>query len=819
MTRIGDQPALETTASPTFLPLRSMAGVALASFSALLLELTLTRLFSVILFYHFAFLAISIALLGLGAGGVFSYLRRDWLARFGTRSLGAGCSMINALATLAMLEVVLHIPVTLELNGLNLLELTGVYLAPLISFFLTGLLLSAVFAREPQQIPLLYGADLAGGALACLALVPLLNELGAPGAVLFVSLTMALAGGVWALRPAHRKLAIAIAAGLVLVVAANRLWNFVDVVYAKGLRVGGTSKVEFARWNALSRVEVDRQPDGSKSVVIDADASTAIMNVDPFHWQGVWQHDLMAAPPSLANVLRPRGDYAIIGPGGGVDVLRAVANGSPRVTGIEINPIIADTIMRGRYEAYSFGLYKLPQVHLVVGDGRSFIRSAHEQYDVIEMTLVDTWASTAAGAFALSEGYLYTTEAFEQYFDHLKNDGFIAVTRWEFKEPREALRVVSVALEALRLLDVTGLARNFIVVSNGPLNEDGRSVTVLARKTAFTKGEEQQVIGHVGANPNLAIVYTPSAPGTGPFQRLIASADPAGFAATYPYNVAPVSDNAPFFFFTQKTSTLLRNPNVFGRPAARGPRGIDWKVGLGVVVLDAVLLISVVAVLALLILPLLLGRRRRSVAMGRLVYFVAIGLGYILVEITFVQRLVLFLGHPTYAITVVIFLLLAASGAGSLVSRRWPPGARTLHLPLGAIAAALLIYAFLLPRLLTSAVGLEFAIKLLVSAVILIPLGFVMGIPFPTGLRALAGHAAAMEDHAGPNTEATPLSGSSDNAVEWAWALNAAASVLGSVLAMFIAVNLGLTLTLACGLAAYLAAWALGGIWLRVRAV
>lgn len=819
MTRIGDQTALETTVTPTFLPLRSMAGVALASFSALLLELTLTRLFSVILFYHFAFLAISIALLGLGAGGVFSYLRRDWLARFGTRSLGAGCSMINALATLAMLEVVLHIPVTLELNGLNLLELTGVYLAPLFSFFLTGLLLSAVFAREPQQIPLLYGADLAGGALACLALVPLLNELGAPGVVLFVSLTMALAGGVWALRPAHRKLAIAIAAGLTLLVAANRLWNFVDVVYAKGVRVGGASKVEFARWNALSRVEVDRQPDGSKSVVIDADASTAIMNVDPFHWQGVWQHDLMAAPPSLANVLRPRGEYAIIGPGGGVDVLRAVANGSPSVTGIEINPIIANTIMRGRYEAYSFGLYKLPQVHLVVSDGRSFIRSAHEQYDVIEMTLVDTWASTAAGAFALSEGYLYTTEAFEQYFDHLKNDGFIAVTRWEFKEPREALRVVSVALEALRRQGVLGLSQNFMVVSNGPLDEDGRAVTVLAKKTAFTGSEEQQVAAHLAANPGLAIIYMPSSPGGGPFQRLIASADPASFAASYPYNVAPVSDNAPFFFFTLKPAMLLRSAHFFGRGTAHGAHGIDWKVGLGVVVLDAVLLISVVAVLALLVLPLLLGRRRRSVAMGRLLYFVAIGLGYILVEITFVQRLVLFLGHPTYAITVVIFLLLAASGAGSLVSRRWPPGARTLHLPLGAIAAALLIYVFLLPRLLTSAVGLEFTIKLLVSAIILIPLGFVMGIPFPTGLRALAGHAAAIEDHAGPNTEATPLSGSSDNAVEWAWALNAAASVLGSVLAMFIAVNLGLTVTLACGLAAYLAAWALGGIWLRVRAV
>jgi spermidine synthase len=718
--------------------------------------------------------------------------------------------MINALVTLAMLEVVLHIPVRLELTGANLIELTGIYLAPLLSFFLTGLLLSAVFAREAQQIPLLYGADLAGGALACLALVPVLNELGGPGAVLFVSLVMALAGTVWAWTRPSRNLALAIAAGIFLLTAANRVWNFVDVVYAKGIRVGSASRVEFAKWNALSRVEVDAKPDGSKAVVIDADASTAIVNIDPFHWQGVWQRDLMKAPPSVANILRPRGDYAIIGPGGGVDVLRAVANSSPGITGIEINPIIANTIMRGRYEAYSFGLYKLPQVHIVVGDGRSFVRSAHAQYDVIEMTLVDTWASTAAGAFALSEGYLYTTEAMEQYFDHLKDDGFVAITRWEFKQPREALRVVSVALEALHRLGVAGLSQNFIVVSDGPLDEDGRAVTVLAKKTSFAASEEQQVTAHLRANPNLNLIYMPSVPGNSAFSRLIASEDPARFAASYPYNVAPVSDDAPFFFFTLKPGALLRSALFYG--SGHG-RGIDWKVGLGVVILDAVLLISLVAVLALLVLPLILGGRHRLVPLGRLLYFVAIGLGYILVEITFVQRLVLYLGHPTYAITVVIFLLLASSGAGSLTSRRWPARAPTVHFVLGAIAAALLVYTFVLPPSLTSTVGLGFAIKLVISSVILIPLGFAMGVPFPTGLRALAGAAPDTRDHAGSRQESP--SNSSDSAVEWAWALNAAASVLGSVLAMFVAVNLGLTFTLGCGLAAYLAAWVLGGIWLR----
>src|SRR5271154_3048253 len=242
-----------------------------------------------------------------------------------------------------------------------------------------------------------------------------------------------------------RKFTLGLAAALLLLIAATRSGRLIDVVYAKGM-FRDKAWVEFARWNAISRVEVDRQG-GAKAVVIDADASTYIMNADPKQWQGsVWQHNLMSAPPALANVLRPHGQYAIIGPGGGVDVLRAVANGSPSVTGIEINPIIANTVMRDRYADYSKHLYDRPDVHIHVTDGRSYLRSTPQQFDVVQMTLVDTWASTAAGAFALSENNLYTVEAFREYFEHLKPDGMIAITRWEFQHPREALRVVAVAM-------------------------------------------------------------------------------------------------------------------------------------------------------------------------------------------------------------------------------------------------------------------------------------------------------------------------------------------------------------------------------------
>jgi len=775
--------AATATGSPSPISDKTLlAGLGLTSFAALLLELALTRLFSVVLFYHFAFLAISIALLGLGAGGVFAYLWKARLAGFGTQTLAARLCTANVFVIMVMLEIVLHVPVALEVSGRNFLRLTAMYLAAAVPFFLTGLLFSVAFARESHRIPKMYGADLCGGALACLAVVPLLNWVGGPNVVLVAAFAMAIAGMIWGDARSLKRNAGLLAIAMVVLIGANHSGRLIDVVYAKGM-FRDPAWVEFARWNALSRVEVDKQGQ-AKAIVIDADASTYIMNADLSHWQGtLWEKNLMSAPPALANVLRPHGEFAIIGPGGGVDVLRAVANGATSVTGIEINPIIATTIMRDKYADYSLHLYERPDVHIHVTDGRSYLRATPERFDVVQMTLVDTWASTAAGAFALSENNLYTVDAFREYFNHLKPDGMIAITRWEFHHPREALRVVAVAMDALHQLGVQNPAQNFIVASQGELDEDGIPVVVLAKKTAFSSEEERAVVAHLDHHYELDSLYMPSKPGKNPFSDLIASNDPYAFARGYAYNVAPVNDNAPFFFFTLKPGQIL------GEKGLRG--GIDWKVNLGVLVLLLVLVISLVAVLAFLILPLALkgGRPRQSPL--PLLYFVAVGLGYILVEIAFIQRFVLFLGHPTYALTVVIFLLMISSGAGSLLSRLWLRRTESVWVALLLVIVTLVADVFFLPTRLAALVGFDFGYRLVVSGILLIPLGFVMGMPFPTGLRALCATSSA------------------DNAVEWAWAMNAAASVLGSVLAMVIAIQFGLTVTLACGASAYLLAMAL----------
>jgi hypothetical protein len=340
-------------------------------------------------------------------------------------------------------------------------------------------------------------------------------------------------------------------------------------------------------------------------------------------------------------------------------------------------------------------------------------------------------------------------------------------------------------MQALHELGESQTSDHFMVISEGDLDEGGIPVTVLAKKNAFNPAEEAAVQQHLQKYSELNLLYSPEQAGRNSFTDLIKSNDPVVFSKQYAYNVSPVTDNAPFFFFTLKPEQIWRSISE--------PGAMDWKVNLGVAVLAMLLLISLVAVLAFLIVPLILQKERTGNPVS-LLYFVAIGLGYILVEITFIQRFVLFLGHPTYALTVVVFLMLLSSGAGSVLSRRWIANPARVWLPLIAVVSALAIDVGILPWILNRLVGSPFPLKLLISAFILIPLGFLMGMPFPAGLRALA---------------ANP--GRNGASIEWAWAMNAASSVLGSVLAIVIAISYGLSVTLICGAISYLLALLLRG--------
>src|SRR5437762_1542749 len=293
MSEIALAPDLNKTSTPAA-PSRLMAAIALASFASLLLELALTRLFSVVLFYHFAFLAISVALLGLGAGGVFAYIRRERLKQYTTESLAPRICMASAVMIMILLEVVLRVPVSLRLDWTNFMRLTIIYTVATVPFFFTGLLFSLVFAREREHISRLYGADLIGGAVACLAVVLLLSWIGGPNAVLFSAMAMAAAGALWPPAGRRKPLLLACLPLLLVIINVATHGRVADIVYAKGIR-RSRAWAEFSRWNAISRVEVDHAGD-ARDIVIDADASTSLMHADPAEWQDPeWRKELMSA--------------------------------------------------------------------------------------------------------------------------------------------------------------------------------------------------------------------------------------------------------------------------------------------------------------------------------------------------------------------------------------------------------------------------------------------------------------------------------------------------------------------------------------------
>lgn len=762
-------------------------GVALASVASLLLELALTRMFSVVLFYHFAFMAISIALLGLGAGGLgaFLWFRQRAGARV-PRAAAQACAA-SAATTLLALAVILHADISLAVSWHNFLALAALYLIAALPFFFSGFAVAAVIAASPEQVHRLYCADLAGAAAACLALVPLMDWLGGPSTILVAAaLAMAAAAAFdrrWRRWGAAAVLALAVVAG------ADYQGRMFDITYAKGMK---REHIRYRRWNSLSRIEVQQEPHGDRTVLIDSDAATAIV---PFSAAQARKDPKLAyaytrVSANAAYAARPGATALIIGPGGGGDVMRAVLADSPRVTGVEINPIIVRNLMLGRDRAYSHDLYGLPPVRVVVAEGRNYLRHSPDHYGVVQATMVDTWASTAAGAMALSEANLYTVQAFSEYLRHLRPHGLVSITRWEFRRPREALRVVALGMAALRhAFGVTDPGRYIAVLSDGRLDREGVTVTTLIGREPLTAGDLVRLRQFAAAHPPVQIQYLPGVPADNVYHRLLESPDPSRFEAQYRFDITPPTDNRPFFFYTLKTATVLRD---LASPAAAS--AMDFKNNLALFILLSLLVISAAAVGGFLFLPLRWARVAPPGAALDLAYFAALGLGYILLEVAFIQQFILFLGNPVYALTVVVFVMLASSSAGALWGRRHH-ACQCMRLVVTGIVVLVAFYLWGLAGWLGGWVGDPLWARILMTLGLLFPLAFLQGLPFPAGIRWLASD--------GPET------------VAWAWAVNAAASVLGSVLAMVIAIHWGMAAALATGGAAYCAA---GGLTFRYHA-
>jgi len=755
-------------------------GVALTTLATLLLELALTRIFSVVFYYHFAFLSISIALFGLGAGGVFSYLVAGWRG-----NLLSKLGVLAAAASLLVLVALMFLLTRRGDPGYGTLAL--VYFLSALPFLATGTVVSLVVAETIERVNRVYFFDLAGAAAGCLLLIPLLDWVGGPNTVIAAAAVYALSACVWFGLAENRKARAAAAAWFAAVLALlvyNSGQSLIDIRYAKGKEI---KDERFVKWNSFSRIAL-KGYQGSAMIYIDADASTGIPSYDFAKLSEKDRKDLFYQGPGLPYLLRPGAKTLVIGAGGGSDLARALASGSRDVTGVEINPIIANTIMRERFPDLSLHLYERPEVRIVVEDGRSFIRRTPERYQVLQATLVDTWASTAAGAFALSENNLYTSDAFYEYLNHLSEDGLLVFSRWGFEPPRESLRLISLARVALERLGEAEAWRHVAVVREGSVHDLGgwgALDTVFIGRKPLSAGDLSRLRAAVAQGP-FQLLYLPDAQIVNPFTEMLRSRNPAEFLRRYPYDVSPVTDNRPFFFYTVQPGDLWAFLTSASRKAA------DFRLNSAVPVLFGLMLVSVLATGVILGLPRLLLRSRlprEAGVAGFLWYFIFIGAGYILIQVALVQRFVLLLGHPTYALTVIIFSMLLASGLGSYLSRRLVGSSDgRLAGVLALVAVVVGVLAALVSQVLQAGVGWPLAAKFAVSVLLIAPAGFLMGMPFPTGLRRLEQRSAA--------------------AVKWAWSLNAAASVMGSVGAVVLAVCLGLRETLLVGGAMYLGALA-----------
>ena len=769
-----------------------LAGIAGLSAALLMTELALTRIFSVTMYYHFAFLAISIALFGLSASGVFVYVMRGRLASTPTRALLTGGAIIHAIATVIALFCLVRIRVGLNYSPANLALMLAIYSLAALPFFTGGAVISIAFTRLTDRINVMYAADLLGAAAGCLVLIPLLNWLGAPGVVLTAA-ALSLGAAVCFAPVARRgRVALAVTAVFILPAGAQAAGAApFDVADTKGHE---GDRVLFSKWNSFSRVAVYDRAHGDWSLsprYVGARGDSLFMDIDSAASTPILKGG--SGPPDYLRyeltalayhlVERPGGFSAlVIGPGGGRDLLSALAFGARQVDGVEINPIIARDVMLDRFREYSGSIYADPKVDIHVDDGRSFVRRSEQKYEVIQASLVDTWAATAAGAYTLTENSLYTTEAFGEYIDHLSDDGLLTITRWVF----DGLRLVSLAQEACaqRGLDAS---RHMAI-----LRYD-RVATFLLKKTPFSDAESRR-LSQLADELGFSVLYLPGAEtqaaqdspiemlrtGTSAddYRRLILAPDRDRFVAEYPLDIAPTTDDRPFFFHT----TRLRNQLdvAFGR---------SMLFGNGLSALMTLMGISAMLVLAFIVGPLFVGGARPAAGWGRwLAYFGALGAGFMLLEVALLQRFVLLLGHPVYSLTVTLFSLLLGTGLGSFLSRGIARE-RVKHAALWTLLAVIgtaFTSALLLPHIVDSVIAWPLMSRVAVAVALLVPTGVLLGIPLPAGMRLVAAR--------------------SPDIIPWGWGMNGAFSVVGATVAVFIAMNWGFSFTLSTAALVYGAA-------------
>jgi hypothetical protein len=791
-------------------------SIALLSATALSYEILLIRLFSIIQWHHFAYMVISLSLLGYGASGMFLSLARDWLRpRFPAAFIANGLlfSFSSIICFLAGQQIPFN-PLEMVWGGYQVMYLLTLYLLLALPFFAVANCIGLALSRFTGDIPRIYAFDLIGAGAGALGIIILLF-LVAPMTALYVICSLGLlatAAGFLESRLRPRWIAALLIAGAIsLLPILHRQKIPLQISPYKSLSrtltVMGTEVVE-ERSSPLGLLTVVKSP-----VVPFRHAPGLSLNImlEPPAQLGVFtdgesmsvitsnngQRDSFAYTnfftTALPYHLLSRPKVLILGAGGGADVLQAGYFNTDSIDAVELNPQMAD-LVNNTYADFAGNLYTNKNVRLHIAEARRFVAASNTQYDLIQVTLLDAFSASSAGLYALSESYIYTTEALIEYIKHLRPDGLLALTRWIKVPPRDGLKLFATAVEALEIMGQKEPDRQLILIRSW------QTSTLLIKNGVFTEQDIEIVHnfcearsfdlgyypGMVAAEANRHnILHRPYFfEGT---SALLKKAERKDFLNRYKFNIEPATDDRPYFFHFFKWSALTELLSL----RAKGSLPLLEQ---GYLVLIATLLQAVLASVLLILAPLWYGYRsitRPSPSFIRheqfwvVVYFFSLGIAFLFIEMAFIQKFILFLGHPLYAVGVVISGFLLFAGLGSNYCSHMKKGTASrkniLILTVAVIAGVSLLYLYLLPVLFQQLLWLPDPLKVIVSLCLIAPLAFCMGIPFPLGLSNLSFRAPEL--------------------IPWAWGINGCASVISAVLAIVLATHIGfrgVVVTAAC---------------------
>ncbi len=789
---------------------QARAGVLtfVTAFVVLFSSVLVHRLVSAKLLSNFAFFVISLTMLGFAISGVVLSRRRDvLLARLDALAAWSGVGF--ALSMLFAAAVFARAPNVEDWGEssrsgflvafLSCLPLALLFVVP---FAFAGLLLGTLLSSPEFAVRRLYFLDLLGSAMGAVAAIPGIRWLGVEPA-LAAACALLLAAGALAGRARGARLrgglAVAAAALLLAVIWPGRIVAF---RYPRNSHLGlsqvpgSGNLLEYTRWDPIARIEVLRVPApaaaGMRYTAMFDDNPALLKrfrlvltqnnNAHTFapYYDGTpstlagLDRSIYAAAYVGSSVKRPKA--LVLGVGGGLDILTALRYDARAVTGVEVNGATLEIVTR-RYARHFRHWVLDPRVRLVHDDGRHFLTRVQEPWDVVQLSGVDSVSGTPAAAHVFSENTLYTVEAFRLYLSRLSPDGILSVSRQDWRPPRDMLRGVAIAVEALRLSGVERPADHVVVLAS----RAGDFTSLLVRRSPFPASEVERLARWVGPSPYWYLAAAPGLPPAVPnlyetYLRLGSPRKEALFLAVYPYDVRPTTDDRPFFFRTSRWSHLAPSSKLEPPIMEVGTLALGTIVGL--------------AALLSIYLPLrqLARKGLREARAARLAaFFVAIGLGYMAVEVALLQRFSLLLGHPNYALSVVLAALLSSTGVGSLISgwlvRRFH---RELRFVSYALVLLLLAFLLLVSARLAGLAGLPFAIRIALVFAVVAPLGVLLGAFFPSALEEL-------------KTSAPEF-------VPWAWGLNGIASVLGPVIAVAVSMTWGIDALLLAAAPLYLAA-------------